>query len=85
MCCLLVLALRWEGSPLLLLTLVLMLVWLARWVGGAVVVHHPVHQGSTCGWSCHSIPLLGFLMGVDCIVCDDDIAHELWKCPSSVE
>jgi hypothetical protein len=66
------------GSPLLLL-------WLARWVGGAVVVHRPVLQRSTSGRSCHILPLLGFLMGTDCIVHDGDIADKLWKCPSRVE
>jgi hypothetical protein len=36
-------------------------------------------------WSYYSLPPLGFLVGVDCIVRDHDIADELWKCPSSVE
>jgi hypothetical protein len=37
------LALRWAGNPLLLQMLVLLaLVLLMRWVGGAVVVSHPV-------------------------------------------
>jgi hypothetical protein len=26
-----------------------------------------------------------FLVSTDCIICDHDIADELWKCPSSVE
>jgi hypothetical protein len=50
-----------------------------------VVVHYPVLQSSTIGRSCHNLTLLGFLVGVDCIIRDDDIADELWKCPSSVE
>jgi hypothetical protein len=50
-----------------------------------MVVHHPALQRSTPGRSYHNLPLLGFLMGADCIVCDYDIAEELWKCPSSVE
>jgi hypothetical protein len=41
--------------------------------------------GGTSGQSCHNLPLLGFLMGTDCIVHDYDIADKLWKCPSSVE
>jgi hypothetical protein len=66
------------GSPLLLLlTLVLVLLWLSGWVGEAVVVHRPVLQGSTFGQSCHSLPLLGFLMNADCIIRDDDIANKL--------
>jgi hypothetical protein len=77
--------LRWVGSPLLRMTLVLMLLWLSGWVGGAMMVHRPVLQMSTTGWSCHNLPLLGFLVDVDCIVHDHDIANELWKCPSSVE
>jgi hypothetical protein len=47
--------------------LMLVLVQLLRWIGGAVVVHRPVHWGSTTGWSSNSLPLLGFLVGVDCI------------------
>jgi hypothetical protein len=78
-----VLMLRWAGSPLLLRTL--MLVLGLRWIGGAVVVHRPVLQRSATGWSGHNLPLLGFLMDVDCIVRDHDVADELWKCPSSVE
>jgi hypothetical protein len=62
-----------------------MLLQLSRWVGGAVVVHYPILQRSTIGRSCHNLTLLGFLVGVDCIIRDDDIADELWKCPSSVE
>jgi hypothetical protein len=72
--------LRWVGSPLLLRTLLLVLG--SRWIGGAVVVHHPVHQRSTTGWSGHNLPLLGFLVGMDDVVCDHDIANELWKRPS---
>jgi hypothetical protein len=64
---------------------VLVLLRLARWVGGAMVVHHPVLRGSTFRWSYHNLPLLDFLVGVDCIVRDDDIDDKLWKCPSSVE
>jgi hypothetical protein len=33
--------------------------------------------GSTTGWSSHSLPLLGFLVGTDDINHDHDIAHEL--------
>jgi hypothetical protein len=40
---------------------------------------------STTGWSCHNLPLLGFLVGADCIIHDHDIADELWKRPFSVE
>jgi hypothetical protein len=80
-----VLALRWVRSPLLLLMLVLVLLWLTGWVGGAVVVHRSVLRRSTTGWSFHNIPLLGFLVGVDGIIRDHDIADKLWKCPSSVE
>jgi hypothetical protein len=52
------------GSPILLLTLVLMLLRLVRWVGGVVVVHCSVLQGSTFGQSCHNLPLLGFLVSM---------------------
>jgi hypothetical protein len=76
-------ALRWAGSPLLLRTLMLVLV--SRWIGEAMVVHHPVLQGSTPGRSSHNLPLLGFLVGTDGIIRDHDIADELWKCPSCVE
>jgi hypothetical protein len=62
-----------------------MLVPGSRWIGGAVVVHRPVLQRSTTRWSNHSLPLLGFLVGADGVVCYHDIADELWKCPSSVE
>jgi hypothetical protein len=55
----------------------LVLVRLLRWVGGAVVVHRPVLQRSTTGWSSHSLPLLGFLVGADGSVRDHDIAHKL--------
>jgi hypothetical protein len=50
-----------------------------------MVVHHPVLQWITTKWSSHNLPLLGFLVGTDCIVRDHDISDELWKCPSSVE
>jgi hypothetical protein len=65
--------------------LMLVLLLLSRWVGGAMVVHHLVLRRRTVGWSSHSLPLLGFLVGVDGIVRDHDIANKLWKCPSSVE
>jgi hypothetical protein len=65
--------------------LMLMLLRLARWVGGAVVVHRLVLQGSTSGWSCHNLPLLGFLVSTDCIIHDNDIASNLWEYPSCVE
>jgi hypothetical protein len=73
------------GGALLRLTLVLVLLWLSKWVGGAMVVHRPVLQRSTTGWSYHSLPLLGFLVGSDCIVRDHDNADELWNYLSSVE
>jgi hypothetical protein len=63
----------------------LVLLRLSRWVGGAVVVHHPVLWRSTTGWSSHNLPLLGFLVGVAGIIHDHDIADDLSKCPSSVE
>jgi hypothetical protein len=47
-----------------------------------MVVHRPVLQRSTTGWSSHSLSLLGFLVGEDGIIHDHDIAHKLWKCPS---
>jgi hypothetical protein len=50
-----------------------------------MVVHRLVLRRSTTGWSCHNLPLLGFLVGVDCIVRDHDIADELWKCSPGVE
>jgi hypothetical protein len=78
-----VLTLRWVGSPLLLWTLLLVLG--SRWICGAVVVHRPVLQRSTTGWSSHNLPPLGFLVGADVIVCDHDVTDELWKHPSSVE
>jgi hypothetical protein len=84
-CCPLVLTLRWAGSSLLWLTLVLVLLRLSRWIGGAVVVHRPILWGSTTGWSCHNLPIISFLVGAYCIIRDHDIAHKLWKCPSSVE
>jgi hypothetical protein len=80
-----VLALRWAGSPELLRMLMLVLVRLSRWVVGAMLVHHPVLRRSTTEWSSHNLPLLGLLVGADGIICDHDIAHEPWKCPSSVE
>jgi hypothetical protein len=57
--------------------LVLVLVQLSGWVGGAVVVHRPILRRSTTEWSSHNLPLLGFLMGADGIVCDHDNAHKL--------
>jgi hypothetical protein len=80
-----VLALRWARSPLLRLTLVLVLLRLSGWVGGAVVVHRSVIQRSTTGWSCHNLFLLGFHVGADCIIHDHDIADKYWKCPFGVE
>jgi hypothetical protein len=71
----LVLTLRRAESPLLRLTLVLL--WLSGWVGGAVVVHRSVLCRSTTGWSFHSLPLLGFLVGVACIIHNHDIADKL--------
>jgi hypothetical protein len=50
-----------------------------------MVVHRPVLQRSTTGWSSHNLPLLGFLVGTDCIIHDHDDADELYKCPSNVE
>jgi hypothetical protein len=79
------LALRWVGSPLLWLTLVLVLLRLLGWVGGAVVVHHPVLRRSTTGRSYHNLRLLAFPVGADCVVHDQDIAEKLWKCPFGVE
>jgi hypothetical protein len=32
---------------------------------------------STTRWSCHNLPLLGFLVGADGIICDHDIADKL--------
>jgi hypothetical protein len=49
------------------------------------MVHRSVLQGSTSGRSYHSLPLCGFLVSTDCIVCDDDIGETLRKCPSRVE
>jgi hypothetical protein len=74
---------RWVGSPLLLLMMVLML--LLMLVSGAMVIHHPVLQRSTTGWSYHGLPLLGLLVGTDCVVRDDNIADKLREWPSSVE
>jgi hypothetical protein len=61
----------------LVLELVLVLLWLAGWFGRAMVVHCPVLWRSTTGWSSHNLPLLGFLVGADCIVHDHDIANKL--------
>jgi hypothetical protein len=36
-------------------------------------------SGCTSGWSCHSLPLLCFLVGADCIICNDDISDKFWK------
>jgi hypothetical protein len=58
---------------------------LSGWVGGAVVIHRLILQRSTTGWRCHDLPLLGFLVGVNCIIRDHDITDKLWKCPSGVE
>jgi hypothetical protein len=48
---------------------------------GAVVVHHPVLRRSTIGRSCHSLPLLGYLVSMDCIVCGDGIADQPGNVP----
>jgi hypothetical protein len=48
-------------------------------VSGAVVLHHPVPGRSTAGWSYHILPLLCFLVGVDRLICDDDITDKLWE------
>jgi hypothetical protein len=53
-----------------------------RW---AVVVHHLVPGRSTAEQSCHDLPLLCFLVGVDCIVRDDDITDKLQELPFHVE
>jgi hypothetical protein len=63
----------------------LLLVQWSRWIGGAVVVHHPVLWRSTTGWNSHNLPLLGFLVDTDGVVHDHDVADELWECPSHVE
>jgi hypothetical protein len=63
----------------------LVLLLLSGWVSGAVVVHCLILQRSTTGWRCHGLPLLGFLVGTNCIIRDHDIADKLWKCPSGVE
>jgi hypothetical protein len=62
-----------------------MLVLGLGWIGGAVVVHRLVLQGSTTGSSSHNLSLLGFLVDADGIVRDHDVADELWKYPSSLE
>jgi hypothetical protein len=54
-----------------------MLLRLTGWVGGATVVHRLVLQGSTFGRICHSLPLLGFLVGADYIIRNDDITDKL--------
>jgi hypothetical protein len=69
----LVLALRWVGSALLLLTLVLMLV---RRVSGAMMVHRLVPWGSTTERSYHILPLLCLLVGADRIIRNGDIANK---------
>jgi hypothetical protein len=51
-----------------------------RWSRGG-----SIRRRSTTGWSSHNLPLLGFLVCADGIVCGHDIAHKLWKCPSRVE
>jgi hypothetical protein len=71
------LAPRWVGNQPLLLMLVVLLPM--KWIVGTVVVHHPVPRRSTAGWSCHNLPLLCFLVGSDCIFCDDDITEKLWE------
>jgi hypothetical protein len=63
----------------------LVLLRLSRWVGGTVVVHHPILRRSTTERSSHNLPLLGFLVGVDGVIHDHDVADELLKCPSSLE
>jgi hypothetical protein len=55
----------------------MLLVLASRWIGGAVVVHCPVLQSSTTGWSSHNLPLLGFLMGADGVIRDHHIADEI--------
>jgi hypothetical protein len=64
------------GNPLWLLTLVLLLM---RWVGGTVVVHHPVPGRSTIGRSCYGLPLLCILVCADCMIHDNDITDKLWE------
>jgi hypothetical protein len=78
MCCLLVLALRWAGGPLLLLTWVLLLLTRGggEGLGGSVVVRHLIPWRSNVVRSCHNLPLLCFLVSVDCIIHDDDIADK---------
>jgi hypothetical protein len=71
------LVLRWARNPLWLLTLVLLL--LTRWVGGTLVVHHPVPGRSTTGRSYYDLPLLCVLVCADRIVHDDDITNKLWE------
>jgi hypothetical protein len=50
-----------------------------------MVVPRLVLQRNTTGWSYHNLPLLGFLVGVDGIIHDHDIADKLWKCYPGVE
>jgi hypothetical protein len=49
------------------------------------VVHHLILWRSTTRWSCHNLPVLGFLVSADGIIHDHDIADKLRKYPSSVE
>jgi hypothetical protein len=46
-----------------------------------VVVHHPILRRSTIRRSCHSLPILGYLVSMDCIICDDDIADQPGNVP----
>jgi hypothetical protein len=63
-----------------MLALVLMLlVMLARRVGGAMMLHSSVPRESITGWNCHNLPLLCLLMDADHIVRDDDIADKFYK------
>jgi di/tricarboxylate transporter len=73
---------RWVGNPLplqALALLALVLLLLMRRVGWALVVHRLVPGRSTVGRSYHNLPLLCFLVGVDCLICDDDITDKLWE------
>jgi hypothetical protein len=65
--------------------LVLVLLRLLGWVGGAVVVHRLILRRSTTGWSYHNLHLLGFHVGADGIIHDHNIADKLWKCSPDVE
>jgi hypothetical protein len=62
----------WGGALLLLMRVLLLPM---RWVDGAVIVHHPVPWRG----SCHNLPLLCFLVSVDRIIHDDDIADKFWE------